>query len=118
MADRLARIFGTEEDRVNCPFYFKIGACRHGDRCSRMHVRPNFSTTVMIPHMYRPPLPEEAIQAVANGRPHVEMPDDTEIYNDFVDDVVEELSKFGRVDELNVCQNLGEVGELCVEVFN
>ena len=21
---------GTEEDRVNCPFYFKIGACRNG----------------------------------------------------------------------------------------
>eukprot|EP01047_Picozoa_sp_COSAG01_P099181 COSAG01_NODE_29244_length_642_cov_0.732965_1_plen_73_part_10 len=36
-AGRLARIFGTEEDKVNCPFYFKIGACRHGDRCSRLH---------------------------------------------------------------------------------
>ena len=23
MADRLAKIFGTEEDKVNCPFYFK-----------------------------------------------------------------------------------------------
>ena len=30
MAEQLARIFGTEEDRVNCPFYFKIGACRNG----------------------------------------------------------------------------------------
>ena len=34
-ATHLARIHGTEEDKVNCPFYFKIGACRHGDRCSR-----------------------------------------------------------------------------------
>lgn len=25
MADHLAQIFGTEKDRVNCPFYFKIG---------------------------------------------------------------------------------------------
>jgi hypothetical protein len=25
--------------RVNCPFYFKMGACRHGDRCSRAHNR-------------------------------------------------------------------------------
>lgn len=25
MADHLASIFGTEKDRVNCPFYFKIG---------------------------------------------------------------------------------------------
>jgi len=34
-AEHLARIHGTEEDKVNCPFYFKIGACRHGDKCSR-----------------------------------------------------------------------------------
>ena len=25
-AEHLARIHGTEEDKVNCPFYFKIGA--------------------------------------------------------------------------------------------
>lgn len=35
MAAHLANIFGTEQDRVNCSFYLKIGACRHGDRCSR-----------------------------------------------------------------------------------
>eukprot|EP00438_Fugacium_kawagutii_P027893 Skav231439 [mRNA] locus=scaffold1847:230236:246336:+ [translate_table: standard] len=23
------------QDRVNCPFYLKIGACRNGDRCNR-----------------------------------------------------------------------------------
>ncbi|CAM6016823.1 unnamed protein product [Sphagnum balticum] len=30
MAENLASIFGTEKYGVNCPFYFKIGACRHG----------------------------------------------------------------------------------------
>lgn len=30
-------------NRVNCSFYFKIGACRHGDRCSRLHNKPTFS---------------------------------------------------------------------------
>ena len=24
MAEHLASIFGTEKDRVNCPFYFKV----------------------------------------------------------------------------------------------
>ncbi|KAK1344006.1 hypothetical protein QTO34_014564 [Cnephaeus nilssonii] len=33
MTEYLASIFGTEKDKVNCSFYFKIGACRHGDRC-------------------------------------------------------------------------------------
>jgi splicing factor U2AF 35 kDa subunit len=35
MAERLARMYGTEEDKVNCPFYAKMGSCRHGDRCDR-----------------------------------------------------------------------------------
>src|ERR1700693_4375848 len=56
-AHHLSRILGTEEDKVNCPFFFKIGACRHGDRCSRTHLRPHFSQTIMIPHMYNPPVP-------------------------------------------------------------
>lgn len=67
MAERLASIFGTEKDkyvrifllfifrcwtniqnRVNCPFYFKIGACRHGDRCSRLHNKPSLSQTLLL----------------------------------------------------------------------
>eukprot|EP00475_Leptophrys_vorax_P039281 TRINITY_DN706_c1_g1_i1.p2 TRINITY_DN706_c1_g1~~TRINITY_DN706_c1_g1_i1.p2 ORF type:complete len:304 (-),score=64.03 TRINITY_DN706_c1_g1_i1:1487-2350(-) len=100
MADHLSlgRLFGTEEDKVNCPFYFKIGACRHGNRCSRTHVRPNFSQTILIPNMYTPPPP------LPDGRPA----DDTEFFADFVDEVLEELKKHGRVEEVNVCQNLGD----------
>lgn len=56
MADRLARIYGTEEDKVNCPFYHKIGACRHGDRCSRLHNKPLFSQTVCLKAMFNNPL--------------------------------------------------------------
>lgn len=33
MADHLAQIFGTEKDRVNCPFYFKIGTVAGLGRC-------------------------------------------------------------------------------------
>ena len=55
MAERLASIFGTEKDRVNCPFYFKIGACRHGDRCSRIHNRPTISPTIVLMNMYQRP---------------------------------------------------------------
>jgi len=32
----------------SCPFYAKIGACRHGDRCSRAHNKPLFSLTVRL----------------------------------------------------------------------
>lgn len=65
MAEHLARIIGTEEDRVNCPFYWKIGACRHGDQCSRSHYKPSSSPTIVLRHMY--PNPPVAI-AIAEGQ--------------------------------------------------
>jgi hypothetical protein len=83
MAEHLASIYGTEkvrvcvfpkshyclpvhsdtfsffsniiQDRVNCPFYFKIGACRHGEKCSRLHMRPTLSQTIMMTNMYENP---------------------------------------------------------------
>ena len=55
MAEHLASIFGTEKDKVNCSFYFKIGACRHGDRCSRIHNKPTFSQTIVLPNLYLNP---------------------------------------------------------------
>src|SRR3954451_8165359 len=53
MANYLASIFGTEQDKVNCSFYYKIGACRHGDRCSRKHVKPSYSQTILLPNLYQ-----------------------------------------------------------------
>ena len=29
------------KDRVNCPFYLKIGACRNGERCNRVQASGN-----------------------------------------------------------------------------
>jgi hypothetical protein len=66
--------FGTEKDkyfytfvliansfRVNCPFYFKIGACRHGDRCSRVHHKPLSSPTILIRALYHNPSKAHAV---------------------------------------------------------
>eukprot|EP00971_Amphidinium_carterae_P127325 2523051-Amphidinium_carterae.2 len=56
----------AQEDRVNCPFYFKIGACRNGDRCNRMHTRPTKGHTLLIPRLY-PSIPEA--RESSNGIP-------------------------------------------------
>jgi len=98
MADHLARIFGTEEDKVNCPFYYKIGACRHGERCSRTHMRPTFSQTVLIPHLY------QALPPGPDGQPV----DDKEHFEDFYEEILEELSKYGEIEQLHVVENLGD----------
>lgn len=31
-------------------------ACRHGDRCSRLHNKPTISQTILIPNMYQNPV--------------------------------------------------------------
>ncbi|KAF3775300.1 Splicing factor U2af small subunit B [Nymphaea thermarum] len=54
-AEHLASIFRGEKERVNCPFCFKIGAWRHGDRCSRLYTKPSLSPTLLFSNMYQRP---------------------------------------------------------------
>ncbi|KAH9565787.1 hypothetical protein CY35_04G095300 [Sphagnum magellanicum] len=106
MAEHLASIFGTEKDRVNCPFYFKIGACRHGDRCSRMHNRPTISPTLLFSNMYQRP-----DMAISGTDPHAQNMDPRKLqehFEDFYEDLFEELSKYGELESLNVCDNLAD----------
>ncbi|KAK6909065.1 hypothetical protein I203_103076 [Kwoniella mangroviensis CBS 8507] len=101
MASHLANIFGTEQDRVNCSFYLKIGACRHGDRCSRKHIKPQFSQTILLPNVYNNPghTPEgqhmtpEQLQAN---------------FDTFYEDFYIELAKYGHLLEMHVCDNVGD----------
>ncbi|XP_075485082.1 splicing factor U2af small subunit B-like isoform X2 [Primulina tabacum] len=115
MAEHLASIFGTEKDRVNCPFYFKIGACRHGDRCSRLHNRPNISPTLVLSNMYqRPDMITPGVDA--QGQP-IDPAKIQEHFEDFYEDLFEELSKFGEIETLNICDNLADhmIGNVYVQ---
>ena len=106
MADRLAKIFGTEEDKVNCPFYFKIGACRHGDTCTRIHNKPPLSQTICIPHLYDNP---PAAVAFADGLivPQEALVEAVNHFEDFYEEVFMELTKFGEIEEIVVADNIG-----------
>ena len=107
MAEHLASIFGTEKDRVNCPFYFKIGACRHGDRCSRLHNKPLASQTILMTNMYRPQ--ESVANAPRGGATSgsvVPTGSAQDHYEAFVEDVFEELDAFGEIEGVNVCDNV------------
>nr|XP_048332549.1 splicing factor U2af small subunit B-like isoform X2 [Ziziphus jujuba var. spinosa] len=115
MAEHLASIFGTERDRVNCPFYFKIGACRHGDRCSRLHNRPTISPTLLLSNMYqRPDMITPGVDA--QGQP-IDPRKIQEHFEDFYEDIFEELGKFGEIESLNVCDNLADhmIGNVYVQ---
>ncbi|PIA24730.1 hypothetical protein AQUCO_62200001v1 [Aquilegia coerulea] len=115
MAKHLASIYGTEEDRVNCPFYFKIGACRHGDRCSRHHMKPSISTTLLLSNMYqRPDMVTPGIDLQGHAMDPLKI---QQHFEDFYEDLFEELSKYGEIESLNVCDNLADhmVGNVYVQ---
>nr|POE62557.1 splicing factor u2af small subunit a [Quercus suber] len=115
MAEHLASIFGTEKDRVNCPFYFKIGACRHGDRCSRLHTKPSVSPTLLLSNMYqRPDMITPGVDA--HGQPIDPRTIQTH-FEEFYEDLFEELTKYGEIESLNVCDNLADhmVGNVYVQ---
>lgn len=95
--------------RVNCSFYFKIGACRHGDRCSRIHNKPSFSQTTLLQNLYVNP---QNSAKSADGSHLVANVSDEEMqehYDNFFEDVfVECEDKYGEIEEMNVCDNLGD----------
>ncbi|KAL7720309.1 U2 snRNP auxiliary factor small subunit [Entamoeba marina] len=104
MAEDLANIHGTEKDKVNCSFFFKIGACRHGDACSRHHYRPESSPTILLTHLYENPL---------NTQNERDLTEDEQVrikkdFNIFYEDIFNELASHGEIVELLVCGNLNE----------
>jgi splicing factor U2AF subunit len=117
MAEYLASIFGTEKDKVNCSFYFKIGACRHGERCSRLHNKPTFSQTILLQNMYQNP--NNSTQnpgGLMTVSPEVEQAH----YEEFFEDVFVECDdKYGPIEKMNVCDNLGDhlVGNVYIKVW-
>ncbi|KAF5197489.1 Splicing factor u2af small subunit a [Thalictrum thalictroides] len=84
---------------IRCPFYSRIGVCRNGGRCSRQHNRPTISPTLLFANMY-------------HQRPRDINDNDEdpmviqEIFEDFYEDIFEELSKFGDIQNLVVCDNV------------
>jgi len=105
-----ANIFGTEQDRVNCSFYYKvhhhfppillqlslsqIGACRHGDRCSRKHIKPPFSQTILLPNVYHNPAHDPVCKLTEKEL--------QEGFDAVYEDLYCELAKFGHLLELHV----------------
>lgn len=83
--------------QVNCSFYYKIGACRHGDRCSRKHVKPSYSQTILLPNMYQNPAfdPKNKMNP-SQLQNH---------FDAFYEDFWCEMCKYGELEEVVVCDN-------------
>jgi len=110
MADYLASIFGTEKDKVNCSFFFKIGACRHGEHCSKLHNKPTFSQTLLLKNLYLSL--ENSSQKADKSFVGADNLTEERVQEHF-DDTFEELfieleKKYGEIEEMNICDNLSE----------
>lgn len=97
----LQGIFGAQEypfsfiltiRPIHCPFYEKIGVCRHGNKCSRHHRPITKSKTILLAHSF--PLEEKEVNQ--------------DSLDHFVADMHEEFSKYGKVEEIAVCANQAE----------
>lgn len=103
---------------MNCPFYFRIGACRNGDRCNRIHNKPNIAQTLLIPHIY--PNIQESLsvsndedwddETYAKAQEHAEF---------FFEEVFLELANYGEVEDMVICDNVSEhmIGNVYVKFF-
>lgn len=89
-------------NRVHCSFYFKIGACRHGEKCARKHVKPNFSQTLLMPNLYANPSHQQPDTCTMTSN---EIQADFDL---FYEDMYLELAKYGEIEELNICDNIGD----------
>ncbi|KAK7448157.1 hypothetical protein BaRGS_00040134 [Batillaria attramentaria] len=94
-------------DINRCPFFAKTGACRFGDRCSRVHVRPESSTILLIPGMFE----SFELRKSATDDYDTDMGleyEDSELYHsfrEFYSDVLPEFRSVGKVINFKVCCN-------------
>eukprot|EP00392_Amoebophrya_sp_AT5.2_P011349 g11426.t1 len=108
----------TEDAHGTCPFYLKIGACRHGDQCSRHHVRPTSSQTLLLSHLY--PVPAAAVRIAAGELWEEPTYDAVQKHlEDFYDEVFHELATYGEIEDMIIADNVSEhmLGNIYVKYF-
>ena len=89
--------------------FFKIGACRHGEHCSKLHNKPTFSQTILLKNLYL------SLENSSQKADKSFITDDIteERIQEHFDDTFEELfveseRKYGEIEEMNICDNLSE----------
>lgn len=94
---RTKSLYGTEEDPTNCSFFLRMGACRHGENCPKKHNWPAFSNTLLFEHLW---IPNK--KTMANKRKK------DAHYEDFCEDLLEEMMKYGDVISFLTMENTGD----------
>ena len=105
----------NDKDSLYCPFYQKNGACMHGGACSRMHIQPSTSRTLLLANIY--PHPQKFISLLPRGTLVIDRETIDRNFDDFYVDIYEEMRTFGQVSDMIVADNLCDhlVGNVLVK---
>ncbi|KAK6454033.1 uncharacterized protein RJT20DRAFT_65320 [Scheffersomyces xylosifermentans] len=87
------------EDRLPCTFYNKIGSCRHGEKCSRKHIRPTSSNTILLPNLYQNPKLNKNKDEELNAKQL------QQYFDQFYKDIFVKFATLGAVTDIVVCEN-------------
>lgn len=86
-------------NRGTCDFYTKIGACRHGEKCSRNHIKPVSSHTILLPNLYQNPKLDK------NEGDDLTQKQLQEAFDVFYEDAYVHFAAIGEVSAVVVCEN-------------
>lgn len=85
-------------DKSTCQFYTKIGACRHGEKCSRKHIKPTRSRTILLPNLYQNP-------KLNKNEQDLNPIQITEVFENFYKDILIRFAKIDEVITIVICEN-------------
>lgn len=87
------------EGLITCQFYNKIGACRHGEKCSKKHIKPTNSKTLILANLYQNP---KLNKNESDELSQLQLQESLDL---FFQDVFIHLSQKGEIASLVVCEN-------------
>ncbi|KAH1020043.1 hypothetical protein HUJ04_009772 [Dendroctonus ponderosae] len=104
--EHLKRTMETNPGKKPCPFFQKVCACRFFDTCSRNHIRPGVSSTLLITNFFTHiSLEVKENEHGSDSSLEFEKEDTFKYYKDFFYDVILELEKCGKIRRFVTCCN-------------
>lgn len=82
----------------SCTFYNKIGACRHGEKCSRQHIKPITSYTILLSNLYENPKLNKNNDELNPKQVQTN-------FDEFYRDIFVYFAQLGEIKSLVVCEN-------------
>ncbi|RLV94277.1 hypothetical protein JA1_001888 [Spathaspora sp. JA1] len=93
----------SRDNLVPCSFYNKIGACRHGEKCSKKHIKPTSSKTLLLSNLYQNP--KLKTTTTDDAEDELTPKQIQEIFDQFYRDIFVHFATTGEIKQLVVCEN-------------